>query len=503
MTLAEQIDSARVQRVIRLFQKAMLHGVTLDKILGEKSTEADKQPRVLATIILIIEIVAEFGSDGGIGRIPHLRQEMSNIQSYLATLQKFIRHECRELTPHEVLNEIPSILLPIVTKLYHLADCYCQTVLIDKKSFVSTMDRLPRDKPLQIHRLIDKHARGMDEQSDTSLAIFIKQYNDEYFHHLLPIYINLLTSKRSSPENKIRILGYIWIRIYEDIHSGLGLYSSERAQNVRKKFTDSASNSGYAVLRHLFVHAIEHERLNDEFEIFLTTKRQMLLELGIKLVQRVFDDIYSEDHSKTSLLLDQISTFCEETIHKCKLGIDLRVPFSSATLRQVAIEHSHFATSSKYLIKQLRTLQRDFECFFAGLTKEDQRHLFGTSFLKLNPCLQEKYVLIITFIHHFGIYYGSLLKDEIFQVVNEAAKDIGGIDNLDDQLALIRDITIDCIVVRNKSVHLGIESDIMNMAYRIKAEGTFVIDAFCEAVHQLDDGMHVSQTFQQTRAHKP
>lgn len=501
--LAEQVDSERVQRNIQLFQQALLHGTTLNKLLEKKSTAADKKPLVLATIMLIIDTIAEFGSDGGIRRVPYVRDEISKIQTYLVILQNFIQHECRELADREVLNEIPDVLFPVLAKLFLLAECFCNTFLSEKMSFISALRRLPGDTQIQIYRLLDKLNGEEISQSDAELAWFVKPYNIEYLYHLLPIYTKLLKSELILPENKMRILGYIWIRIYEDILSGCGLYSSERAVAVRTKFTSSAAKSGYAVLRHLFVHATEHENVSDEFGVFLKTQQHMLLELGIKLLERVQEDLYSEEYSKTCILLDQVSEFCAGTIYKLKLGIDLRVPFSSVMLRQMATENSQFANSSEYMIQKISTLQDNFERFFAALTKDDQRHLTKTSFLRLTPYLQEKYIILTTFIHHFGICYGTLLKDEIFDVVNQAAKDIGGLDNLDEQLALIRDITIDCIVVRNQSVHHDIKSDIMNMAYRIRSEGASVIEAFCEVMHQLNDGEHISQTFQRARAHNP
>jgi hypothetical protein len=489
-----QVDLKRVNKNIALFHDVFLQGSKLYALYKDGSVSEDKSKHMNFLIADILDTLSNFGSDGGILRNSQVREDIVVILRALTMLQNFIQQGRRELAYQEITRDIPEFLFLIMMKLVEIADGFCKTMFSTKgRNFYSTIQKLPSTEQICILKFITEQlpaALKTDYNKDLILR-FVTPYNKEMYYHLLPRYIEIFESN-ALPLDKMHCLKVIWIELYEAIASGCGLLSSD--EKSKERLVRPISNPPFSIFRHLFVHAIEHKALGKKFEEFMRGEEQQFLSLGLELLM-LLQNTDSANSQKMDRFITNTNELCRSFAKTLDFPVKLEGDFSKElSSRELSDGDS---CSSKYILDKINILYSDFESVFSQLKKEHFVALIRHRFLDLSTELQITYLKLVSFVQDFGICFGTILKHPVFNVVNDVAKDVGSLDELDYKLSFIRDIGIDCIVARNKSVHYNSAkaSDIINLCYRINQEGSEAIKFLTDIVNELNQGEHLSQQF--------
>ena len=454
-TLYSQIEIDRVIFNIDLFQNILLAGAKLHEFLLSVrmkqicDTTDMERDQIKIFCMRIINLIAKFGSDGGMANIRLVRSEICKIQNALMHLQNFFTEVNRNCTHSEIVESIPDVLFLVMQKMVCLANVYCYTALnVDDSENIghfryTWFQLLKRDQ-----NLIEKFTTILDTESGVNLwdikptvlngcefrdvvdinerlCDIVIPYHNEYFRKILPIYIELLENTRITFEDKLSVLRYVWIRLYENIHDRSGLYSSSTAVEVRKQYISNTENSAFSILRQMFVHAGEHPNFNAEFDALLRSEEFPIIPLSIRLLKRVLADLDTNDFKQTiAFLKTDLEQYCEKTV--CKMPIcnvlkmNLKSEFLIIEIKEVF--GTSFSNSYEYLQSQLDFLQNEVIKFFnCELTIEDKiAFAEQRSSLTLSDSLQVKYIKMVNFIHSFGMCYNALLKNEALDPINYA-----------------------------------------------------------------------------------
>ena len=491
-TLEGQIDDERVLKNLRLFQLISCLGGNLHYFIIKKPTGWKEQVKLLVSDILTTML--EFSTDGGLA-FGELKEGLPEIQFYISTLKNYMDIQNRRPLPeYELLRDIPFCMIFTAGKILKYADTFCNKWLkrsLDHSRSISVIiNRFPTIEKIRIFRLMELIETKTDSYFIELLDDISRKYYTEYFRLLLPAYIALLESKEFQSEDKVKIVKYIWVLLYENINAGKGLYSIQRDHlAIRNQFVQEGCNTQFSFFRQLFVHAVNHEELNVQLQRLLAEHPEDIIELGIVLLKTVLQhhDLNNFDEKRDFFKL--LSDFNKNHMSHFRFKADSKIRFSQ--IASCDVHNTSYDSRESYVVGTLDKLTSDFLKYFAVNEKENKACLQG-SFLKLPAKLQVKYVILIDYLQNFGECYRLILKDKVFDEINQTARRGGnrGVDEIDARFDTIRQLAIDCIVVRNNSVHRDIRNNILEVFYKIKNDGGEVLYMLKSIIDQLKKDPH-------------
>ena len=367
---------------------------------------------------------------------------MDEIQNYLVTLENFIALKPRALTGDDVAL-IQDTLLHVMQKIVRIANRYCKLMLVtddlDMKPFRLRFTDYSEDERTIVEKFITRQNGKLkcdledisvkDDVDISKLSFDLRGFSQEFHSSMIQIYIRLLSEKeiKVPSEEKLSIVRQVWIQLYEAILSGRAIYSDDRAKDcVRKEIIADRYNTPFATLRHLFVHAGDHEDFNRNFQALLQNKQDEIIKLSIELLEIIAKDIHGSKFDEiTHFLKDKLEPFCKLNIYKftscASHKVDLIRPFSLIGFNDDVIQ-TDSKSSIEYLLKRLIKFKDRIKSCNAQISAEDRSKLSSgiKPFLELSPKLQLNYLVLSDLVQEIGGCFNAILENSVFHPIHNA-----------------------------------------------------------------------------------